>query len=122
MTIVYVAHRYDTSQPFGRICGPDNRQLTPAEVAGLAALYFPADQIANAVAIARCESGFWTGAWATDGEDSRGLWQINVAAGAHPELAHYNLFDPQINSYFAYQIYSEAGGWSPWSCAKTLGL
>lgn len=100
------------------LLGPDNRKLLEYEVYGLAALYWPASEAQRALNVAKCESGLWTGAHATIGEDSRGLWQINV--NAWPDLAHWNLYDPQINAYFAHTIWA-AQGWRPWTCARTLG-
>jgi hypothetical protein len=99
--------------------GPNNRALTEAEVTGLAALYWPSQQVHNAVAVSGCESGFLTGAWAYLGEDSRGLWQLNVEA--HPELLLYDLFDPQINAYWAYDLWRRQG-WGPWTCAHSLHI
>jgi hypothetical protein len=85
-------------------------------------LYFPLEQVDNAVDVAQLESGWSTGAWNPTGEDSRGLWQINVGPGAHPELAVFNLFDPQVNAYFAAQVWRESG-WRAWFNAATkLGL
>lgn len=103
------------------LSGPNNRLLIPSEVSAIAALYVPADQVLNAVRIAQCESGLFTGAWAWENEDSRGLWQINVEPGAHPELMFYDLFDPQVNAYWMGQLYSQSG-WGIWSCAKLLGI
>lgn len=98
------------------------RILRRCEVGALAALYFPLEQIDNAVDVARLESGFDTGAWNNQGEDSRGLWQINVDPAAHPGLAEYNLFDPQVNAYFAAEIW-QASGWRAWlRSATALGL
>lgn len=98
------------------------RQLVRAEVAALASCYWPAGEVVNAVAVADLESVLWTSAWNRDGEDSRGIWQVNVGPGAHPELAIWNLFDPQINAYFAHQIW-RASGWRAWyNSAKALGL
>lgn len=98
--------------------GPDQRRLLDFEVAGLAAIYWPAQEVVRALEVARCESGLNTGAWAQVGEDSRGLWQLNLRA--HPQWAPWNLFDPQINAYFAYHLWAIAG-WGPWTCAHELG-
>ena len=98
--------------------GPDQRVLTDHEVSGIAAIYWPPQEVARALEVSRCESGLNTGAWAYVGEDSRGLWQLNVRA--HPQLAAWNLFDPQINAYFAYHLWATQG-WQPWTCAHTLG-
>jgi len=99
-----------------------NRQLRRSEVTLLAALYWPLEEVDHAVDVARLESTFWTGAHNTDGEDSRGLWQLNVAVDADPGLAAYNLFDPQVNAYFAARLW-RSRGWHPWyNAAKQLGL
>lgn len=104
------------------LCPISPRTLRRCEVYALAALYFPLEEIDNAVAVAHLESGFRTHARNTSGEDSRGLWQINVDLGAHPELAEWNLFDPQINCYFAAHIWRQSG-WRPWwNAARKLGL
>jgi len=99
--------------------GPNNRTLTRAEIEGLAGVYWPASEIKNVAAVAWCESGWQTGAWAYIGEDSRGLLQLNVEA--HLEMGQYDLFDPQINFYFAYVLWSEQG-WNPWTCAHELHI
>lgn len=93
---------------------PSNRQLRLHEMVLLVAMYWPYEEIWHAVLIAYRESGFNTGAHNPKGEDSRGLFQINVAYNAHPQLANYNLFDPQVNAFFAYQLWKEQG-WRPWS-------
>lgn len=70
-----------------------------------------------AVAIAQCESGFDTNAWNQSSEDSRGLMQINVAPDANPQYQFYNLFDPQINTQVAFEIYTNAGNsFRAWTC------
>lgn len=90
-----------------------DRLLQRYEVALLCTLYFPFGEVEHALQIAWRESGFRTGAHNVHGEDSRGLFQINVAPGAHPQLAAWNLFDPQVNCYFAGQLFREQG-WQPW--------
>lgn len=98
------------------------RTLQYYEVWALAALYWPGPEVKNAVDVAYLESGFQTNAHNPDGEDSRGLWQINVSAAAHPELAAWNLYDPQANAYFAAQIW-RFSGWRAWlNSAKRLGI
>lgn len=98
------------------------RRLMKAEIWALAALYWPLSEVENAVEVAQLESGFWTAAWNQQNEDSRGLWQINVARGAHPDLKADNLWDPQINAFHAASIW-RASGWTAWyNSAKKLGL
>lgn len=103
-------------------CPLTPRTLRRCEVSALAALYFPLEHIDNAVDVAQLESGWRTEAWNTNGEDSRGLWQINVVDAAHPELRGVNLFDPQVCAYYAAQIW-RASGWRAWyNSAVKLGL
>ena len=98
------------------------RTLRRCEVTLLAALYWPLEEIDNAVDVAKLESGWRTAAWNRQGEDSRGLWQINVADGGHPDLVGANLFDPQINAYYAAEIW-RADGWGAWyNSARALHL
>lgn len=97
------------------------RTLRRCEVTALAMLYWPLQEVDNAVNIAELESSFFTAAHNERGEDSRGLWQINVLA--HPHLLAHNLFDPQLNAYYASQIWRDAGSWKPWlNAAKKLRL
>jgi len=109
------------TRPFenGHLKGPNNRLLTAVEVTALCSMYWPFAEFGRAQLIAQCESGWWTGAWNYVGEDSRGLFQLNVEA--HPELQEWDLFDPQINAYWAYDLWKREG-WHPWSCAHTLGI
>jgi hypothetical protein len=103
-------------------CPLTPRTLRRCEVSALAALYFPLAEIDNAVNVAELESGWRTSAWNTQGEDSRGLWQVNVADGAHPQLRNVNLFDPQVNAFYAGRIWAESG-WRAWyNSAVKLGL
>lgn len=98
------------------------RTLRRCEVSALAALYWPLEEIDHAVDVCRLESGYNTAAWNTAGEDSRGLWQINVSAAAHPDLARQNLWDPQVCAFYAAVIW-RASGWEAWyNSAKQLGL
>jgi hypothetical protein len=85
-------------------------------------MYWPLSEVDNAVNVAQLESHWNTGAHNTNGEDSRGLLQVNVGPGAHPELAKWNLFDPQLNAYFAHTIWVRSG-WEAWhNSAVLLGL
>jgi len=97
------------------------RKLRRHEVTLLAAMYWPYQEIDHAVDIAGLESEWCTHAHNTQGEDSRGLWQINVKA--HPRYALWNLFDPQVNALAAYEIWLNAGSWRPWlNAARKLKL
>ncbi len=50
-------------------------------------------------------------------EDSRGLWQVNVAPNANPQFASWDLFDPATNARAALQIW-QSQGWRAWSTFK----
>jgi hypothetical protein len=53
----------------------------------------------------------------TKPERSIGLWQINVASDASPQLASWNLTDPDVNAQAAFKISSSGVNWQPWSTA-----
>lgn len=77
----------------------------------------------RAAAIAGGESSFYPGANNTAGEDSRGLWQINVGPGANTDLlALGDLYDPRTNAKAA-RIVWERQGWRAWqNVANALGI
>lgn len=103
-------------------CPVTARVLLRWEITILALMYWPGDEVQNAVDVCWLESGFQTAAHNSNGEDSRGLWQINVVSAAHPSLAGLNLFDPQVNAYYAYRIW-QSSGWGAWfNSAGALGL
>ena len=52
---------------------------------------------------------------ATHGENSFGLWQINIGPGANPQYAGVDLFDPINNARAAVAISRNGSDWSPWS-------
>jgi hypothetical protein len=64
--------------------------------------------------IGRRESGLNPFAWNNSGEDSRGLYQINVRA--NPKYADVNLFDPVTNATIARNDFIAPA----WAKAKTL--
>lgn len=101
---------------------PSDRVLSRQEMETLAAKYWPPEEVENAVNVSQCESeGFHTGAWNRHGEDSRGLWQINL--NAWPQFASRNLFDPDTNAATAYYIWTVTSPkWNPWTCAHNLGI
>ena len=68
-----------------------------------------------ALAIAMAESGLNVNAHNDRGEDSRGIWQINVGPGANEQYADWNLYDPEINAQAAYEVSSSGTYWCPWS-------
>lgn len=76
---------------------------------------FSPDQSATMTAVALAESGGNTGSHNPNGEDSRGLWQINVRA--HPGLGQQfpNLYDPVQNARAAFVVSGGGSDISPWT-------
>lgn len=81
---------------------------------------FSGPNLSTAAAIALAESGGdpdaydpETAAGAPAGKGSVGLWQIFQEE--HPELAGWNLKDPQVNACAANLIFQKAKGFTPWS-------
>jgi hypothetical protein len=99
---------------------PNATILTPAQIAYYAQTAgFDGDDLSIAVAIALAESSGNTNVYNPEtaagtppGQGSYGLWQIYLHA--HPEYSADNLYDPQTNANDAYELYSNAGGFSPW--------
>lgn len=93
-----------------------DRVLQQFEWYGLVALYWPWEEIPHAVQILMREGGGRTGAhnYNPPIEDSRGPFQINVLAW--PYALAYNQYDPQVNCYFAHDIW-RLWGWEPWRAA-----
>lgn len=95
--------------------------MTPTEIASVAAAAgFTGYDLTTAVAVALAESGGNVNAYNPEvaagtptGYGSYGLWQIYEKA--HPEFATWNLFDPQLNAQAAFSVYTNAGGFRPWS-------
>lgn len=67
------------------------------------------------LAVAIAESGLNINAHNTSGEDSRGIYQINVAPNANPQYASWDLYDPEVCAQAAYEVSSSGSYWCPWS-------
>jgi len=75
---------------------------------------FSPDQSVTMTAIALAESGGDTRAHNASGEDSRGLWQVNL--DAHSSWAgQLDLYDPAANARAAYRISGGGRDVSPWT-------
>ncbi|WP_370964382.1 NlpC/P60 family protein [Amycolatopsis sp. cg9] len=74
---------------------------------------FSPDRAATMTAIALAESGGSSGAHNPHGEDSRGLWQINVRS--HAALGRGDLYDPLTNAKAAYAVSHGGADISPWT-------
>jgi hypothetical protein len=94
-----------------------DRLLTSQEIIVLALLYFPYLEVIHVDQIALRESGRRTAAWNNNPgvEDSRGLMQINI--NAWPICRGWNLWDPQVNLYWAGYIW-KLEGWRPWYAGR----
>ena len=85
------------------------------EIYGFArAAGFTADQATTMTAVALAESGGNVDAHATHGEDSRGLWQINMNAHAST-FGSVDLYDPIANAKAAYVVSNHGQDISPWT-------
>lgn len=94
--------------------GPLGTQLGEDQVRAFAAAAgFQGASLDTAVAIAKCESGWWPNATGSQGE--MGLWQI------HPRWHPDATYDPLGNARAAYRISGGGADWSAWTCARVLG-
>jgi hypothetical protein len=102
---------------------PRDRQLTGPQVAKYAKKYFSGEDLAIAVAIAKAESGWRTGALNPNGLDnSYGLMQMNMYGDMGPARrqrwglsSNDELYNPDTNMRAAYDLYSSTGGFSHWT-------
>jgi cell wall-associated NlpC family hydrolase len=90
-------------------------ELTAREIYRFARLAgFSPDQSVTMTAIALAESGGDTHAHNDSGEDSRGLWQINL--DAHGSWAGgMDLYDPAVNAQAAYRVSGGGNDASAWT-------
>ena len=95
----------------------------PGYVQELISREWPREGWEHAAAIAWCESRYNPRAHNTQGEDSRGLWQINVDPAANADLlALGDMFDPVVNAKAAAAIWRRQG-WRAWlNCAGIVGV
>lgn len=75
---------------------------------------FRGEALTIAVAIALAESGGNAGARNPKGEDSRGLWQINVAPDVRPNKWG-DLYDPAVNARAAFEVSGGGKNFQPWT-------
>ena len=105
------------------------------EVLALVRRYFPADQVGNAMAVARCESGHSNaiGATNSNGTTDWGVFQLNDGGTLQGALrrigapftsiaeAQQLALDAETNVRAARTIY-DSRGWAPWVCAYKTGI
>jgi hypothetical protein len=105
------------------------------DVLALVRQYFPADQVGNAMAVARCESGHANAIGATNrnGTTDWGVFQLNDGGTLQGALrrigagftslaeAQQLALDAETNVRAARTIYDNRG-WAPWVCAYKTGI
>lgn len=96
-----------------------NWTLPRRHVELMARCWFDEPEIDTILRIAYRESHFRTLAWNRSGEDSRGLTQINTVDNANPNYRGVNLFDPYVNLWAAWLLWSRYG-WRPWATQAGL--
>ena len=127
------AHAYAT--PTGDVGGavPQGGSTSSAEVLELVRTHFPANQVGNAMAVSRCESGHANrvSKQNTNGSRDFGVFQINDGGTLQAALrsigvrssgiaeARRKALDPSINVRMARAIW-DSRGWQPWTCAAKL--
>jgi len=73
---------------------------------------------ARATAVMLAESSGDTSAHNThNGNDARGLMQINVKPSAHPEFKSRNLYDAETNVATGFELWKR-DGWQPWNSSR----
>lgn len=109
---------------------PSGGATTAGAVLALVKKYFPADEVTNAMAVARCESGLRNAVGALNGNGTRdyGIFQINDGGTLQAALrrigenytdisdARVRALDSELNVRMAAVLW-EARGWQPWVCA-----
>ncbi len=109
---------------------PTGRATSTEEVLRLVRKHFPADEVGNAMAVSRCESGHRNvvGAVNSNGTRDFGVFQINDGGTLQAALrrigqsyssitsARKKALDPELNVRMARVIW-DSRGWQPWVCA-----
>lgn len=105
-------------------------------VLGLVQKYFPAEEVGNAMAVARAESGQrnLVGDPNSDGSRDFGIFQLNDGGTLQSGLkavgvkyaskrdAQDKALDPKTNVMAAAAIFKDRGGWGPWVAAYKLRI
>jgi hypothetical protein len=114
---------------------PRGGATSSAEVLDLVSANFPVDQVGNAMAVSRCESGHGNRVSKpnTNGSRDFGVFQINDGGTLQASLraigvgfsditdARKKALDPAINVRLARAIW-DSRGWQPWTCAAKLKI
>jgi hypothetical protein len=114
---------------------PRGGATSTSEVLDLVRANFPADQVGNAMAVSRCESGHGNRVSKpnTNGSRDFGVFQINDGGTLQAALraigvgfsditdARKKALDPAINVRMARAIW-DSRGWQPWTCAAKIKI
>jgi hypothetical protein len=114
---------------------PQGAGTSTGEVLELVRKHFPADEVGNSMAVARCESGHANRVSKPNGNGSRdfGVFQINDGGTIQAALrrlgigfsdisdARAKALDPALNVRMARTIW-DSRGWQPWVCAAKLKI
>ncbi len=114
---------------------PEGGSTSTAEVLTLVRAHFPADQVGNAMAVSRCESGHGNRVSKpnTNGTRDFGVFQINDGGTLQAALravgvssssiadAREKALKPELNVRMARAIW-DSRGWQPWTCAAKLEI
>ena len=125
----------DTDSGIRQIAYRPGPSIHTEAVLALVVQYFPADQVGNAMAVARCESGHSNAVGATNrnGTTDWGVFQLNDGGTLQGALrrigapfssiaeAQQLALDAETNVRAARNIY-DSRGWAPWVCAYKTGI
>jgi hypothetical protein len=114
---------------------PEGSATSTAQVLDLVRKYFPADEVGNAMAVSRCESGHANRVSKPNGNGTRdfGVFQINDGGTIQAALrrigvsfsdtsdARSKALDPALNVRMARAIW-DSRGWQPWVCAAKIKI
>jgi hypothetical protein len=112
---------------------PEGASTSTAQVLDLVRANFPANQVGNAMAVSRCESGHGNRVSKpnTNGSRDFGVFQINDGGTLQAALravgvnfssindARKKALDPALNVKMARAIW-DSRGWQPWTCAAKM--
>jgi hypothetical protein len=125
--------------PLGGVFGggsiPQGGPTSSAQVLQFVRKYFPADEVGNAMAISRCESGHANRVSAPNSNGSRdfGVFQLNDGGTLQAALrtigvrtsgitqARKKALETELNVRMARAIWGSRG-WQPWTCAAKLKI
>jgi len=116
-TIIMLAIRPTAATPYEMVAAQPV-EWSRVELERLVVDMFP-ENPRLALRIVECESKFDPSA--VSATDDHGLWQINRVHMRPGGVAHGvddRIYDPVVNTQVARAVFDQAGGFSPWTCAR----